>query len=86
MWRWVILALSLLATAVLTVYAATFDTSEFRGLGFLFVHMLVFTPLLLIAPLSVHFRAPAKFRKRLWFLNVLAVLGLAMSWIVLLSR
>jgi hypothetical protein len=86
MLRMTILAFSILITVALTLYAAILDTSEFHGLGFLFLHMLVFTPLLLFAPLAVHIRAPVEIRKTLWFLNVLVIVGLAMSWVALLTR
>lgn len=81
-----ILVFALLCTVGLTVYAHVFDGSEFRGLAFTMGHMIFFTPALLILPLAVHIRPPPQIRTTLRLLNALVIIGLIVSWVVLMQR
>ncbi len=81
-----LLVLAIVLTIALSIYAAVFDTSEFRGLGFTMIHLVFVTPALLALPPVLHINAPPQIRKTLRLLNWMVVLGLGVSWIVLLSR
>jgi hypothetical protein len=85
-WPFYISLFLLLCSIALNFYIARFDTSEFRGLGFLFVHMFLITPVLAGVPLLLRILSEKRYKDYILRVLYAILFFLVLSWIIFLAR